>query len=194
MDFDFYTYLVIPFLIFLSRVADVSLGTVRIILVSKSYKFFAALLGFFEVLIWVIAISKLTDNLDNIVTYVAYAFGFSIGTYVGIVIEEKIAIGTLLLQVISPKDQEKVIEILREARIKTYTVKSEFEDREADILYIIVTRKNYNKVARIIRKHDPKALFSVEDINIVREELDQQLKVGSKKRLKSLFIRVKRKG
>jgi uncharacterized protein YebE (UPF0316 family) len=80
--FDYYTYILIPLLIFFARITDVSMGTVRIILVAKGYRTVAPIIGFFEVLIWILAISKIFENLDNWVCYVAYAGGFATGNYV----------------------------------------------------------------------------------------------------------------
>ncbi len=80
----YFTYIIIPLLICLARIIDVSLGTVRIILVSKGAKIIAPILGFFEVLIWLIAIGQVMQNLTNVMNYFAYAFGFAIGNYIGI--------------------------------------------------------------------------------------------------------------
>jgi hypothetical protein len=73
---DLFTYVILPVLIFLARICDVSIGTMRIIFVSKGKKDIAPVLGFFEVLIWIIAISKIMQNLDNYINYVAYARRF----------------------------------------------------------------------------------------------------------------------
>ncbi|GAE87820.1 hypothetical protein JCM21531_1220 [Acetivibrio straminisolvens JCM 21531] len=81
-------------LIFFSRIIDVTIGTIRIIFVSRGKKYLAPVLGFFEVLVWIVAISQVMQNLNNFACYFAYAAGFATGTFVGIIIEEKLAIGT----------------------------------------------------------------------------------------------------
>jgi uncharacterized protein YebE (UPF0316 family) len=86
------SYGILPFLIFLARICDVSTGTVRIIFVSKGKRNIAPFLGFFEVLIWIVAISKIMQNLDNYVNYIAYAAGFATGNFVGMLIEERLAV------------------------------------------------------------------------------------------------------
>ena len=98
--FDLYTYLLLPLLIFCARIIDVSIGTLRIIFVSKGKRNIAPLLGFFEVLVWILAISEIMQNLNNWVCYVAYAAGFAAGNYVGMIIEEKLAIGILIIRII----------------------------------------------------------------------------------------------
>lgn len=72
---EIFEYAIMPFLIFLARICDVSIGTMRIIFVSKGNRKVAPVLGFFEVLIWIIAISKIMQNLDNYINYIAYAAG-----------------------------------------------------------------------------------------------------------------------
>ena len=74
-DFDVYAWIVIPFLIFLGRVADVSMGTIRLIFISRGLKYLAPIVGFFEILIWLLAIGQIMKNLSNPVCYVAYAGG-----------------------------------------------------------------------------------------------------------------------
>lgn len=92
MNFDYFNWIILPLLIFVSRLADVSLATLRHIFVSKGYKTLVPILGFFEVLIWLIAIRQIFNNVDNIACYLAWAGGFSAGTYLGMYLEEKIAI------------------------------------------------------------------------------------------------------
>ena len=106
-SFDWFTFVILPFLIFIARITDVSLGTLRIIFVSKGYKIIAPLIGFIEILIWIVAISKIIQNIDNWICYIAYAGGFAVGNYVGMRLEEKLAIGFELVRVITQKDASK---------------------------------------------------------------------------------------
>jgi len=94
----------IPILVFLARILDVSVGTLRIIFVSKGFKKYAAFLGFFESLIWLIAVSQVMKHMDNWVTYVTFALGFAVGNYVGMLIEERIAIGNQIIRIITRRD------------------------------------------------------------------------------------------
>src|SRR5690606_19393935 len=113
MEFDYYAFIIGPLLIFLARLCDVSLGTVRIIFVSKGYKTFAACIGFFEVLIWILAISNVMQRLDNWVYYVAYAAGFATGNYVGMLLDEKMAIGYEMIRVITKAEANELVQVLR---------------------------------------------------------------------------------
>jgi uncharacterized protein YebE (UPF0316 family) len=83
------TYVVLPVMIFFARICDVSLGTIRVIFISKGVKYLAPIIGFFEVIIWLLAIGQVMNNLTNFVAYIAYGAGFASGTYIGMIIEEK---------------------------------------------------------------------------------------------------------
>lgn len=91
----------IPVLIALARICDVSIGTLRIIFLSKGLKLWAPILGFFEISIWLAAISQVMDNLTNIPNFLAYAFGYSMGNYIGMYIENRIAIGMVVVRIIT---------------------------------------------------------------------------------------------
>lgn len=187
MNPDLLNYVVVPLLIFAARVVDVSMGTMRIILVAKSHKFMAATIGFFEALIWAFAIIQLLENLTNPVTYIAYALGFAAGTYVGVVIEEKIAIGNMLIQVITKEEPKDLEEALRNAKFRHTSLEADSNEGRVNIVYIIATRKNYRRISSLIKMYNPKAFFSVEDINIVQQEIENVITVGKTDELLSIF-------
>jgi len=92
---EIYALIGLPLLIFFARVCDVSLGTIRIIFISKGIKYLAPIVGFFEILIWLLAISQIMQNLTNPYYYIFYAGGFATGNLVGIILDEKLSIGTV---------------------------------------------------------------------------------------------------
>ena len=104
IESSMFTYFILPFLIFLARIVDVSLDTLRIIFVSRGNKIMAPILGFFAVLVWLLAITRIMANLDNIVAYLAYPLGFAVGNYIGLYIEEKLAIGVQIIRIITGRD------------------------------------------------------------------------------------------
>jgi len=110
---EIFTWILLPILIFFARVGDVSLGTIRIIFISKGIKYLAPLIGFFEILIWLVAISQIMQNLTNIYYYIFYAGGFATGNLVGIIIEEKLSIGTVAIRIITRKDAEELTNALK---------------------------------------------------------------------------------
>ena len=93
---EVWKWVILPLLIFCARITDVSIGTVRIVFIAKGMRLWAPVLGFFEVLIWLVAISQIIKNLTNPVTFVAFASGFAMGNYVGLLIEHKLAMGLAL--------------------------------------------------------------------------------------------------
>lgn len=172
MEFNLFDYVVIPFLIFTARILDVSLGTVRIIFVSKGYKRLAPFIGFFEVLIWILAISRVMQNLDNWVCYVAYAGGFAMGNYVGMIIDEKLALGYELVRIITKTEADKLVKVLRDEGYGTTQVKASGSEGEVAVIYVIINRKKQKPVIELIRKFNPKALYTIEDIRFVNRQLD----------------------
>ena len=110
---DIYALLILPLLIFIARVLDVTLGTIRIVFISKGFKYLAPAVGFFEVMIWLLAIGQIFQNFTNIGYYIAYAGGFAMGTFVGIFIEDKLSIGTEIVRIITHKEATKLIGVLK---------------------------------------------------------------------------------
>ena len=96
--FQLYPWL-LPLVIFFGRICDVTLGTLRIIFVSKGERKKAPIVGFFEVFIWVVIISQIFSHANDIIAYLAYAAGYAAGNYVGILVENKIAFGFQLFRV-----------------------------------------------------------------------------------------------
>ena len=128
---------------------DVTLGTVRIILVSRGSRFAAPILGFFEVLIWIVVISQIMQNLNNPLCYIAYALGFALGTYFGIMVEEKLAIGFLVLRIFVPKEnpgKESLMEKLIKAGFGVTAVEGRGSTKEVTLLFSLIRRKDLMKL------------------------------------------------
>ncbi|MCJ7821402.1 MAG: DUF2179 domain-containing protein [Bacteroidales bacterium] len=168
---DFFTYVLIPLFIFCARIIDVSLGTLRIIFVTKGMRRIAPLIGFFEVFIWLLAISRIMQNLENWVCYVAYAAGFASGNLIGMLLEEKLAIGHEMIRVITRKDATTLINVLRETGHGVTWISAQGVEGEVAILYIIARRSMIEDVLALINKHNPRALYTVEAIKYVNKEI-----------------------
>lgn len=168
-NFDFYAYLILPLLIFFARIIDVSIGTLRIMFVSKGKRKLAPFLGFFEVLVWILAISEIMQNLNNWLCYVAYAAGFATGNYVGMLIEEKLALGVLIIRIITQRTADKLITTLTENGYGITIVDAQGKDKDVHIIYSIIQRHELKQVVEIIKEYNPKAFYSVEDVRFVHE-------------------------
>ena len=169
MDAWWFSYVVLPLLIFFARITDVTLGTMRIILISKGKKKIVPVLAFFEILIWILAISKIFQNLKNPACYIAYAAGFATGTYVGMLVEEKLALGTQLVRIITKKDAGDLIRILKEYGYGVTSVDAKGVKGPVNIVYSVTDRKRIPELAGIIHNFNPNAFYSVEDIRYVEK-------------------------
>ena len=164
---EIFNYFIVPLLIFLARISDVSLGTMRIIFVSKGNKLIAPLLGFFEVLIWIVAISRILQHLDNPVYYIAYAAGFATGNYVGLLIEERLALGDMIIRIITPRKSDEIIQKLHEAGFGTTVIQGEGTMGKVNIIYSVVHRNELKEAESAIKNVEAGAFYSIEDIKVV---------------------------
>ncbi len=169
MDSATFKWVVIPFLIFFARIIDVSLGTMRIIYISRGLRFVAPLFGFFEVFIWLLAIGQIMQNLTNIVYYIAYCAGFAAGNFVGIFIEDLLAIGKVVLRIIIQKDASALVDFLRSEGYGVTAINAEGVTGNVTIIFSVIDRKNLESVIGHVKKFNPKAFFSVEDVRMARE-------------------------
>lgn len=168
-DFDWLLWVVMPLLIFFARIVDQSLGTLRIIFVSRSLRKLAAIVGFFESLIWLIAISQIIQNLDNWISFIAFAGGFSMGNYVGIFLEGKLAMGMLCLRIITNEDATELVDELRLSEYGVTTVSATGKSGKVRLILMVIKRKDLKKIQRVIEVKSPKAFVSVEDVRSVKE-------------------------
>jgi len=155
---------IIPILIFLARIIDVTIGTIRVIFISKGYKFLAPILGFFEILVWLSAIRQILMNLSNIACFIAYAAGFSVGTFVGIQIEEKLSIGKVLVRIITRKNSNALIEKLKSLKQIVTTIDGEGPEGNVKIIFTVIKKLDMKKIKGVIKKFNPQAFYSIEDI------------------------------
>ena len=171
---DLFKWVILPILIFLARLTDVSLGTMRIIFVSRGVKYLAPVIGFVEINIWLLAIGQIMANLSNnnpnsIVCTLAYAGGFATGSFVGILIEEKVSIGLVLLRLISRHDTKELIEYLKSENYGVTIHDAEGVKGPVKIIFAVIRRKDLHNVLDRINQIHPHAFYSVEDVRSVGE-------------------------
>jgi uncharacterized protein YebE (UPF0316 family) len=164
---DLFNYLVLPLLIFCARICDVTIGTLRIIFVSKGNKLVAPLLGFFEVLIWILAITRIIENLDNPLCYIAYAGGFATGNYIGLFVEERLAVGVVIMRIITTREVPELIRRLNSSGHGTTVVDATGSKEQVNIIFSVVKRNDVKEIIQIIDEVEPGAFFSVEDVRMV---------------------------
>lgn len=168
-DSQVFTWVLLPLLIFVARICDVSIGTLRLIFLSKGYKLIAPVLGFFEVIIWILAISQIMKHLDNVMCYVAYGTGFATGNYLGMYLEEKLSIGKVIIRVIPKSDTSELINELRLRNFGLTVVDAEGSMGPVKMIFSIVNRKNVDDFVAVINTFNPHAFYSIEDVKTVNE-------------------------
>ncbi len=168
-DSTFFRWIVTPALIFAARIGDQSIGTIRIIFIGRGNKVIAPLLGFFEVLIWLLAIRQIMANLTNGFYYVAYAGGFAAGTFVGMYIEEKLAMGVMLIRIVTSQGDEGLIERLKAEDYGVTSVEASGARGQVHLIYTIVKRADLQRVVGIIDRFNPRAFYTIEDVRFARE-------------------------
>lgn len=167
-DSFLFTYIMVPVLIFLARISDQSIGTLRIIFVSKGYRFLGPFLGFFEVIIWLIAVRFALKYIDtNIFCYIGYGGGFAMGNYIGIRLEERISLGTVLLRIIPKKDTTNLEKFLIENHYGLTKVDAEGSTGKVKIILTIIKRKDIPHVTSVINQFNPNAFYTIEEIKAV---------------------------
>ncbi|MBZ4674573.1 MAG: hypothetical protein JG772_261, partial [Dysgonamonadaceae bacterium] len=154
----------LPILIFFGRICDVTLGTMRIIFVSKGEKYKAPLIGFFEVFIWVVVISQILSRANDLVAYVSYAAGYATGNYVGILLEQRIAYGIVVCRVYTHKNGNDLIQQLNELNFGATLLHGTGSVDKVDIIETVIDRKHMKKVAKILTDFDPNIFYVVEDV------------------------------
>lgn len=165
----FYTWFILPSLIFFARIADVSIGTVRVIFVSRGFKYLAAIVGFFEVLIWILAMGQIMQNLSNPVCYIAYAGGFAMGNYVGMWIAEKLSLGMVLIRVVTKKDARPLVEHLKTENYGVTSIAGHGSSGEVQVVFTIVPRREVRAVVELVKKFNPNAFYTVEEVDFVEK-------------------------
>jgi uncharacterized protein YebE (UPF0316 family) len=164
-----FAYLVLPVLIFSARIVDVSLDTMRVIYIARGVRLLAAIAGFVQVAIWLLAISAAMKYLHNPVCFLAYAGGFATGTYVGIAIEGRLSIGRVILRVITQSDDATLVQALREAGFGVTCLDAAGASGPVKIIFTVIDRRDLGRAVALIDRFNPKAFYTVEDVRSVHE-------------------------
>lgn len=169
---DIYAWCILPVLIFLARIMDVSLGTIRIIFVSRDLKYLAPFVGFFEVLIWLLVIRQimLSDG-NNTACIIAYAAGFASGTFVGMYIENLLSFGRVLIRVITRKEAGELVEYLKSSGYGLTCVDATGATGPVKLVFSVVERHDIPRIVEIIKRFNPNAFYTIEDVRFVSENV-----------------------
>ncbi|MBN2363878.1 DUF2179 domain-containing protein [candidate division WOR-3 bacterium] len=173
------TWVLIPILIMFARIIDVSIGTVRIIFVARGKATIAAVLGFFEVIIWILAISQVLANLTNVSCYIGYGVGFAIGNILGIKIEKRIAFGLQMITIVTTNKLDVLPMLLRDEGYGVTTVSGKGAKGDVRIIYAVVERKFVQNVLGLVNSTEPESFVTVEDmVSLHRGFVRERQKIG----------------
>ncbi|MDR0364648.1 MAG: DUF5698 domain-containing protein [Bacteroidales bacterium] len=164
IDSMLFQWLVLPLLICLARITDQTIGTIRLIFVSKGYRNIAPILAFFESLVWLLAISQIMNFVDNWITFIAWAIGYSIGNYVGIVLEERLSIGTMVVRVFPTRDFSEYLQYLDENNHGYTIMNAEGRKGALRIIFSIIDRKHLQNILENLEKTLPGSFYTVEEV------------------------------
>src|SRR5512137_1048905 len=166
---ELFAYVILPIMIFCARICDVTMGTIRVIFISKGIRYLAPVIGFFEVIIWLLAIGQVMNNLTNVVSYIAYGAGFAAGTYIGMYIEEKISLGLTSVRIITKEDPLELMQYLRSHNYGVTSIDGEGGTGRVKMVFTIIRRQDLTHVVGIIKQFHPNAFYSVEEVKSVAE-------------------------
>lgn len=166
---EIFSYVVLPLLIFLARIFDVSINTIRIIYVLGGRRLTATVLGFFESFVWLMAIRQIFEHLDNWVSYIAYPAGFATGILVGMIIEERIAYGKVIVRIITRKDIQALRDFLIGAGYRFTVVPGSGAEGPESVVFTVLERQQLEKLLVNLKEILPTAFYTVEKVNRAAE-------------------------
>ncbi len=158
-------------LIFFARITDVTLGTLRTILVVRGKVLLSSVLGFVEVSIWIVVITRVVKNLDNPWNMLGWAAGFAVGNAVGILVERRLAMGKMVLRIITRRQSETVAAALRGAGFGVTIFDGRGLTGPVKLLYLVLDRSKLSGVKQLAMETDPEAVLITEDVREFQDQL-----------------------
>jgi uncharacterized protein YebE (UPF0316 family) len=164
-----FKWLLLPLFIFVAKIIEVSVGTMRLIFIARKEKKLVLMVAFVEVLIWILTIGIIFANLTNIMAYLAYAVGFATGNRMGMAIEEKMAIGNSMVRVITKKRAKKLVTYLKKEKFAITSTEAASANGHVNLIEILLPKKSLKKVLAKIKRFNPRAFLYIEDVLILNE-------------------------
>ncbi len=155
----------IPLLIFFARICDVSMATMRTILLTSGIKAWPVIIGFFEVIIWVIAVSSALKYLPNPFAVLGYASGYACGMMLGVYIEDRIAIGFRMVRVINSNQEIDLSLALRGLRWRVTKIQGEGLNGPAEICFTAIRRRDVPLLRRQVQEIAPDSFLTIERVD-----------------------------
>lgn len=154
--------------IFLLRVVNQSMDTLRVVMMLRGRKMATWILGFLETVIFVVALGSVITGLDNVLNIIAYSAGFATGNTLGMWVEDRLAIGYINLRIVSPKRGSALVERLRKAGFAVTEIPARGKDGTVSLLNLSVRRKEVDEVQELVEATDKTAFITSEDMRPLR--------------------------
>ncbi len=162
-------WVILPILICTARILDQSIGTLRLIFLSKGMKTITPFLAFFESLIWLIAVSQILKHMDNFMTFIAYGLGFALGNYVGILLEEKISMGNAIVRIFPHSEPSEFIVYMKLNNYGYTLMNAEGSKGPLKIIFSIVKRKHLSEFLNKTNEILPDSFYTIEEVKTVKQ-------------------------
>jgi uncharacterized protein YebE (UPF0316 family) len=169
MNSDVYAWVILPLLIFVARICDVSLDTLRILFINRNLRYLAAICGFFGVLIWLLVIRQIFQQINNPLFFIAYPAGFATGNIVGLIIENRISLGKVIVRIITHLEADELVSRLRSDGYGLTVLDATGATGPVKLIFTVMERHNIPGVVETIKKYNPHTFYSVEDVRFVSE-------------------------
>ena len=195
LDTELFRWVVLPILIFFARMSDVTLGTLRNVFIAKGFKNIVPIIGFFEVLIWLISMRQIMQHLENPLCYIGFAAGFAAGTYVGMFVERRLALGMQVMRIIIHQDSDALIAGLKAENFGVTIIDGHGAVGPVKIIFTIIKRKDIELIRKIIQRFNPNAFYSIEDIRVANQGVFPKKAAinGAMDHIRKIFPDVKKK-
>lgn len=158
-------------LIFVLRIGDVSLGTLRIGYLVRGQRGLAGLFSFFESLVWLAAAAQVLTHLDSPVKFLGYAGGYATGTVVGVSIERWLAVGETLMRIVAPVGSPSADEALRAEGYYVTVLNAQGRDGDVRVAFTVLPRRRIPQALRVVERANPQAFVTFEPTTPVRPGL-----------------------
>jgi uncharacterized protein YebE (UPF0316 family) len=166
---ELFSFVILPSLIFVARICEMTVNTLRIIYMLGGRRYTAALLGFFEAFIWLVAMRQIFEHLDNWLCYVAYPGGFAAGIFIGMKIEERIAYGKVIIRIITRKNTDILLEFLRGRDFRFTSVDAHGPDGSENLVFTVIKREHLDALLHELSLILPTAFYTVENVKAAGE-------------------------
>ncbi len=168
-DSFWYQWIVLPLLICCARILDQSIGTLRLIFLSRGMKLLTPFMAFFESLIWLLAVSQILKHMDNFMTFIAYGLGFALGNYVGILLDEKMSMGNSVIRIFPHIDPSPFVQYLRDNNFGYTLMNAEGSKGPLKIIFSIVKRKHLKQFVESLDQIMPNSFYTIEEVKSVEK-------------------------